>query len=58
MVDNGEALDGNDSEMGRCDSGVADRVKEKGYNWFWCGVGLQSVENNRRCGGVEGWPGQ
>ena len=27
-------------------------MEEKGYNWFWCGMGLQSVENN---GGVEGW---
>jgi hypothetical protein len=27
-------------------------------NWFWCGVGQQSAENNRRCGGVEGWPGR
>ena len=27
-------------------------------NWFWCGVVRQSVEKNRRCGGVEGWPGQ
>ena len=23
-------------------------------NWFWCGVVRQSVEKNRRCGGVEG----
>ena len=27
-------------------------------DWFGCIVGLQSVENNRRCGGVEGWPGR
>ena len=27
-------------------------------NWFWCGVVRQSMEKNRRCGGVEGWPGQ
>ena len=27
-------------------------------NWFWCSVVRQSVEKNRRCGGVEGWPGQ
>jgi hypothetical protein len=27
-------------------------------DWFVCGVGLHSVENNRRCGGVEGWPGR
>ena len=53
-MDDGEAPDRNDSEMGRRGSGVADREEEKGYNWFWCGVGLQSVENNRRCGGVEG----
>ena len=53
-LNDGEALDGNDSEMGRCGSGVADLVEEKGYNWFWFGVGLQSVENNRKCGGVEG----
>ena len=53
-MDDGEAPDGNDPEMGRRGSGVADREEEKGYNWFWCGVGLQSVENNRRCGGVEG----
>jgi len=26
-------------------------------DWFGCGVGLHSAENNRRCGGVEGWPG-
>ena len=25
-------------------------------DWFGCGVGLHSAENNRRCGGVEGWP--
>ena len=24
-------------------------------DWFRCGVGLHSAENNRRCG-VEGWP--
>ena len=24
-------------------------------DWFGCGVGLHSAENNRRCG-VEGWP--
>ena len=27
-------------------------------NWFWCGVVRQSGEKNKRCGGVEGWPGQ
>ena len=53
-MDDGEALDGNDSEMGRRGSGVADWEEEKGYNWLWCGVGLHSVENNRRCGEVEG----
>ena len=26
-------------------------------DWFGCGVGLHSAENNRRCG-VEGWPGR
>ena len=26
-------------------------------DWFKCGVGLHSVENNKRCG-VEGWPGR
>ena len=25
-------------------------------DWFRCGVGLHSAENNMRCG-VEGWPG-
>ena len=40
MVDDGEAPDGNDSEMGKCGSGVADLEEEKGYNWFCCGVGL------------------
>ena len=24
-------------------------------NWFWCGVVWQSVEKNRRCGGMA-WP--
>ena len=28
------------------------------FNWFWCDVVRQSMEKNRRCGGVEGWPGQ
>ena len=27
-------------------------------DWFRCGVGLHLVEINRRCGGVEGWPGR
>ena len=27
-------------------------------NWFWCGVVRQSMEKNRRCVGVEGWPGR
>ena len=26
-------------------------------DWFGCGVGLHSIENNRRCG-VERWPGR
>ena len=26
-------------------------------DWFGCGVGLHSAENNRRCR-VEGWPGR
>ena len=26
-------------------------------DWFRCGVGLHSAENNRRCG-VEGWHGR
>ena len=57
-MDDGEAPDGNDPEMGRRSSGVTDLEEEKGYNWFWCGVGLQSMENNRRCEGVEGKPGR
>jgi hypothetical protein len=27
-------------------------------DWFGYGVRLPSPENNRRCGWVEGWPGQ
>ena len=40
VVDDGEAPDGKDSEMGKRSSGVADWEEEKGYNWFCCGVGL------------------
>ena len=39
-MDDGEAPDGKDSEMGKRSSGVADWEEEKGYNWFCCGVGL------------------
>ena len=25
-------------------------------NWFWWSVVRKSMEKNKRCGGVEGWP--
>ena len=41
------------------DAGVESQTERcTRVNWFWCGVVRQSVEKNRRCGGVEGWPGQ
>ena len=41
------------------DAGVESQTERcMRVNWFWCGVVRQSVEKNRRCGGVEGWPGQ
>ena len=55
-MDNGESPDGNDSEME--DATVESQMERcMRVNWFSCGVVLQSVENNRRCGGVEGWLG-
>ena len=41
------------------DAGVESQTERcTRVNWFWCGVVWQSVEKNRRCGGVEGWPGR
>ena len=41
------------------DAGVESQTERcMRVNWFWCGVVRQSMEKNRRCGGVEGWPGQ
>ena len=41
------------------DAGVESQAERcTRVNWFWCGVVRQSVKKNRRCGGVEGWPGQ
>lgn len=41
------------------DAGVESQTKRcTRVNWFWCGVVWQSVEKNKRCGGVEGWPGR
>ena len=40
------------------DMGVESQTERSGkLDWFRCGVGLHSAENNRRCG-VEGWPGR
>ena len=56
-MDDGEAPDGNDPEMGD-DVAMESQTKRSGkLDWFGCGVGLHSAENNRRCG-VEGWPGR
>ena len=40
------------------DAAVESQTERSGkLDWFGCGVGLHSAENNRRCG-VEGWPGR
>ena len=40
------------------DAAVESQTERSGkLDWFMCGVGLHSTENNRRCG-VEGWPGR
>ena len=40
------------------DAAVESQTERSGkLDWFRCGVGLHSAENNRRCG-VEGWPGR
>ena len=40
------------------DGAVESQTERRGkLDWFECGVGLHSAENNRRCG-VEGWPGR
>ena len=40
------------------DAAVESQMERSGkLDWFRCGVGLHSAENNRRCG-VEGWPGR
>ena len=54
VVDDGKAPDGNEPEMGRRGSRVADERCTR-VNWFWCGVVRQSVEKNMRCGGMA-WP--
>ena len=41
------------------DTGVESQTERcTRFNSFWSGVVWQSVEKNRRRGGVEGWPGQ
>ena len=41
------------------DAGVESQTERcTRVNWFWCVVVRQFVKKNRRCGGVEGWPGQ
>ena len=56
-MDDGEAPDWNDPEIGE-DTAVDSLTERSGkLDWFGCGVGLHSAENNRRCG-VEGWPGR
>ena len=41
------------------DAAVESQMERSGkLDWFGCGVGLHSAENNRRCRGVEGWPGR
>ena len=40
------------------DAAVESQTERSGkLDWFGCGVGLHSSENNRRCR-VEGWPGR
>ena len=40
------------------DGAVESQMERSGkLDWFGCGVGLHSAENNRRCR-VEGWPGR
>ena len=52
-MDDSEAPDWNDPEMGE-DATVESQTERSGkLDWFGCGVGLHSAENNRRCG-VEG----
>ena len=51
VVDDGEAPDSNQPEMGRRGSRVTDGEVYKD-NWFWCGVVRQWW---RRTGGMGGW---
>ena len=41
------------------DAAVESQTERCGkLDWFGCWAGLHSTENNRRSGGVEGWPGR
>ena len=57
MVDDVKAPDWKRPGDGE-DEAVESQTERSGkLDWFGCGVGLHSTENNRRCG-VEGWPGR